>query len=161
MESRSEQRKRQNHQYIVIGRPVLANGGNCQCGNSRFSKSEDKKNRQQPRLIFLMLLPFMNAWGLHLPESIPNFIFPSIGIIMSVLFLIVSNGYLARSKAISISYQSLIEELPPEYQRKKVGTLYSGAWGEILNWRMGAVICAFMFLALIVIGIVLLCYTIN
>ena len=111
--------------------------------------------------LVVMLLPFMNAWGLHLPESIPNFIFPSIGIIMSVLFFVVTNGYLARLKAVSIPYQSLIEKLPPEYRRRKVNQLYSGTWGEILNWRMGGIICGFMFLALVVIGIVLLCYTIN
>ncbi len=111
--------------------------------------------------LVVMLLPFMDAWGLRLPESIPIFIFPAIGLIMSVLFFIVSNGYVARLKAVNIPYQSLIEKLPAEYRRKKVGKLYSGAWGEVLNWRMTTIICTFMFLALVVIGIVLLCCTIN
>ncbi len=111
--------------------------------------------------LVVMLLPFMKVWGLHLPESIPNFIFPAIGLVMSVLFFIVSNGYVARLKAVNIPYQSLFEKLPPEYRRKKVNQLYSGTWGEILNWRMGGIICGFMFLALIVIGIVLLCCTVN
>ncbi len=111
--------------------------------------------------LVVMLLPFMNVWGLHLPESIPNFIFPSIGIIMSVLFFIVSNGYIARLKAVSGPYQALIEKLPPQYQRKKINQLYPGEWGKILALQMTVTICTFMFLALVVIGIVLLCCTIN
>ncbi len=111
--------------------------------------------------LVVMLLPFMNAWGLHLPESIPNFIFPAIGLVMSVLFFIVSNGYLARLKAVHDTYQSLIEKLPFGYRENKVERLYPGVQGKILTWRMGAIICGFMFLALVVIGIVLLCCTIN
>lgn len=110
--------------------------------------------------LVVMLLPFLNAWGLKLPDDIPDFIFPSIGLIMSVLFYIVSNGYLTRLKAVSVPYQALIEKLPLEYQRKKVDLLNPGVWGKILNWKMGILICTFMFLALLGIGIVLLCHTI-
>lgn len=111
--------------------------------------------------LVVMILPFADIWNLHFPKEIPQWLFPAIGMLMAVAFFIVSNGYIARLKALSDPYQKLIDKLPPELRREKVKDMYSGVWGAVMNWRMASFICWFMFLALLIIGATLLYFTIN
>lgn len=110
--------------------------------------------------LVVMILPFADIWGLHFPEEVPRWLFPAVGMFMAIAFFIVSNGYIARLKALSDPYQELINSLPPKLQRKKITDMYSGVWGAVMNWRMAAFICLFMFLALMGIGSILLYFTI-
>lgn len=109
--------------------------------------------------LIVMLLPYFHGLGLYMPKGIPDFLFPFAGMIMALAFFIVSNGYIARLKALSEPYQNLITKLPSSYRRKTVRQLYPGIWGLVLNWRMTTFICSIMFLALEGIGATLLYFT--
>lgn len=111
--------------------------------------------------LVIMILPFADIWGLHLPEALPTWLFPGIGMVMAIAFFIISSGYIARFKALNDPYQALINKLPPSYRRKTIKELYPGALGKLLNWRMASFISVFMFLSLMVIGSVLLHFTLR
>ena len=109
--------------------------------------------------LVVMLLPFMNPWAMTFPEELPTFLFPCIGLIMTIAFFIISNAYIVRMKLMNTVYQDLINMLPPAYRRKQIRKVYHGIWGTILNCRMASFICYFMFFALTGIGTVLLWLT--
>jgi len=106
--------------------------------------------------LVVIILPYIDMWGLHLPESLSDDIITGVGILMAVVFFITSNGYIARIKAVNEVYQGLIEKLPPHCRRKTIKQIYPCFWGSVLSWRMMTLISIFMFLALIIIGITLL-----
>ena len=105
--------------------------------------------------LVVMILPFADIWGLRLSPTLPAWLFPIAGILMAIIFLIISCGSIVRISALSDPYQLLINKLPEECRRKTVRQLYPGFVGKLLSWRMAAVVCGFMFVALIVIGLIL------
>lgn len=107
--------------------------------------------------LVVMVLPFIDMWGLKLPESIPDFLFPLVGLILAVIFCIVWNGYLIRLKALSDAYQDLLGMLPKKFRRSKVKEIAPN--NELMNKQMAALVCWTMFIALIVIGVALLYFT--
>lgn len=111
--------------------------------------------------LVMMLLPFMDPWGLNLPDGLPNWLFQCIGLVMAFVFFIVSRGYIARLKALSDPYRNLIEKLPLNYRRKTVKELYPNWWGTVLNFRMASLVCSFMTISLLLIGSALLYFAIT
>jgi len=107
--------------------------------------------------LVVMVLPFIDMWGLKLPESIPDFLFPLVGLALAVIFCIVWNGYLIRLKALSDAYQDLLYMLPKKFRRSKVKEIAPD--NELMDKRMAALVCWTMFIALMVIGVALLYFT--
>lgn len=66
------------------------------------------------------LLPYANIWDISFGETIPNYLFPLVGILISIIFLYISNQYAQRLAAISDSYRKLIDMLPQEYRRNNL-----------------------------------------
>lgn len=58
--------------------------------------------------LVVMILPFADIRGLHLPKALPTWLFPGIGMVMAIAFFIISSGYIARFKALNDPYIELI-----------------------------------------------------
>lgn len=104
-------------------------------------------------ILIIMILPYADIWGIKFSESLPNWLFPSIGIIMNFLFLFFGKAQAKRLKAIGDSYKKVNNMLPVHLQRIK---LEKGNPKSLLNKRMTNFLIYAMFILLLIIGVVLL-----
>ena len=103
-------------------------------------------------VFIIILLPFAKVWNISLTETIPHFVFPIVGILLSFLFLYVSMQYAKRLSKIGETYRDLIEHLPEEFQRKHI---YKK--DKISFWKQIAyTVPLIMFFALFSFGVLVL-----
>lgn len=103
--------------------------------------------------LVVMLLPFMSYFGIDFNGALPKWIFPVMGLILSTVFFVVSKGYAIRLQAIGETYQRMIEMLPKKMQRTKTLEITKHS---IYNINMAEMIVYVMFIALWVIGVIIL-----
>ena len=103
--------------------------------------------------LVVMILPFADVWGFSLGDMVPNWIFPAVGILMSLAFFVIGKGYAVRLKAIGEVYDKLIQKLPKDYQRIKLKEINPHS---LSNMRMSFFIVYLMSGLLTALGIVLL-----
>lgn len=102
----------------------------------------------------LIVIIFPNAaqrLGVVFPSFSPV-IFPVVGFIMAITFLIISLGLARRLAAIGDTYQALIDMLPEEYRRKHDGDLKIA---EIHKTHLSVAINLVLFGGLAVLAIVI------
>ena len=107
-------------------------------------------------ILIVMILPFMSSLGIDFGNVFPKWIFPAIGLALSLVFLIVSLGYAARLRLVSEIYRKLISNLDKEYQRLTLEEVYSKCTTKILGCRMTTLICWVMFITLFLLGTILI-----
>ncbi|MCH5192186.1 MAG: hypothetical protein J1F23_08495 [Oscillospiraceae bacterium] len=112
-------------------------------------------------ILVISILPFAKLWGINFDSVIPKWIFPLIGLILSVLFFVFSMGYAERVEAVGAIYRDLINMLPQEYRRKKIIEMGNGPIYKIISLRLSKLIPYVMFVLLIAINIILLCIAIK
>lgn len=112
-------------------------------------------------ILIVMILPYMSYFGIDFGNAIPKWMFQVIGLILSILFLIVSLGYSFRLACVSSIYNELIQRLEPNCRRKKLSQVCPKALKKILSCNMTILICVVMFLTLILLGIILLLNSLN
>lgn len=103
--------------------------------------------------LVVMILPFANIWEFSLGDKIASWIFPAIGILMSLAFFIIGKGYAVRLTAIGKVYDKLIQKLPKDYRRIKLEEINPHS---LANMRMSFFIVYLMSILLTALGIVLL-----
>ena len=103
--------------------------------------------------LVVMILPFSSLWGIKISDSIPKWVFPTIGMALSVVFYIISMGYSLRLTAIGKSYNNLLNMLPKNYQRISIKETKNNS---ILSKNYSRLIVHLMFIALLVLGILFL-----
>lgn len=106
--------------------------------------------------LVVMILPFIDLWGLNLSDIIPNWVFPVVGLVLSVFFFIVGKGYAVRLTAIGISYSNLIEKLPEDIQRLKLSAIKRKS---LVNIRLSYFIVYSM--SFLLIGLAILLFIIS
>ncbi len=105
--------------------------------------------------LIVMLLPNLTDYfSLNIPKFLTEhaYIFPLLGIVMSVVFLYVSLNLGKRFKAISDTYNDLIKKLPEAYKRISIEDMPY----KFLNKSNYYPVVALMFLSLILIATLLL-----
>lgn len=103
--------------------------------------------------LVVMILPFSSLWGIKISDSIPKWVFPTIGMFLSVVFFVIGKGYSLRLTAIGESYNNLLKKLPEDYQRISIkGTKTN----SIFSKNYSRLIVNLMFIALVVLGILFL-----
>lgn len=107
-------------------------------------------------LIVLFLPNFASFIGIDLP-NFPKILFPSVALILSLVFLYVSIGYTKRLEASGNTYQNLINLLPDDLRRVSV-TDPSIKFGKFFSKRMSIMICVLMFFGLLLLSIVMIAY---
>ncbi len=68
-------------------------------------------------VLIVILLPFVDVWGIDFGGILPSFIFPLFGVLLSLIFLLVGRGHITRLSSIGKVYRHIIQQLPPEYRR--------------------------------------------
>lgn len=71
-------------------------------------------------VLIVIILPFSNIWDIDLSFKIPNFVFPLIGMVLSLVFLVIGKSFADRLTWVSKTYESIINMLPKKYRRKEV-----------------------------------------
>lgn len=124
--------------------------------------------------LVVMILPFADVWGFSLGDKAPQWIFPVIGILMSIAFLIIGIGYAIRLRAIGATYKNLIQMFPEEYRRLTIEEVCKKKSKEVekntakknplcllLSWSMSYLIIGVMFVSLILLGLLFLYFSIG
>ena len=107
--------------------------------------------------LLVLFLPNLTAFiGINLPKF-PSIVFPSVALIMSIVFLYVSIGYTKRLAAIGDTYQQIIGFLPSDLRRISI-TDARIKYGKIFNKRMSVVLCFLMFVSLLFLSVVMIIY---
>ena len=98
------------------------------------------------------LLPFSKIWEISLTKVIPNFVFPIVGIVLSLIFLYITIQYAHRLSKSSDTCRELIEHLPKEFQRKKLYDI------ERINFskKLAYIVPMIMFLTLVIFAVIIL-----
>ena len=97
-------------------------------------------------ILIVVMFPFVDILGVSFEEILPRWIFSAIGIVLSVMFLIVSKGYADRLKSIGDTYNRLIKMLPVQYRRNVIKS----------SMRLSYFITYIMFGLLIIISVITL-----
>lgn len=105
-------------------------------------------------ILIIILFPNLRDY-LQISLPIPDNFFRVIGLLLSLLFLYVSLGYVIRFQAIGNTYQSLINKLPKEFQRERIDT---SKYGKLFSLRITYIICVSLFLTLFALSFALLVY---
>lgn len=100
----------------------------------------------------VIILPFAKIWEIRLTEVIPEFWFPIVGTILSLIFLYITIQYAHRLSKISDTYREVIEHLPEEFRRK---SMYGKDRITILN-KLAYIVPIIMFLSLMAFATVVL-----
>ena len=108
--------------------------------------------------LVVMILPFINLWELNLGEAIPNWLFPTVGLCMSIAFFIIGKGYAVRLTAIGKTYENILRKLPDNFQRIQLKEINPHS---LANMRMAYFIVYLMTGLLTLLGIVLLTISIG
>ena len=103
--------------------------------------------------LVVMILPFANVWEFSLGEKVATWIFPAVGILMSLAFFVIGKGYAVRLTAIGKVYDNLIQKLPKDYRRIKLDEINPHS---LANMRMSFFIVYLMSALLTALGIGLL-----
>ena len=104
----------------------------------------------------MIFLPYVSDFlGITLPNKWPNFVFPLVGLLLSIVFLYVSLGYAVRLKAIGDTYQKLIDYLPVELKRCSLADLKIKG-SKLLRIRLSIVISIAMYACSAVLSIVMM-----
>lgn len=103
-------------------------------------------------ILIVTILPNITSYlNIVLPSITPK-IFPVLGIILTSFFCYVSLGYAKRLKVIGETYQNLINTLPSQYQRVKIGEIN----GKIYKVQYSKYISILFSLVLLTICVVML-----
>ncbi len=107
----------------------------------------------------IMLLPYLaGGLGLEIPEEFEPYkiVFPILGLVLALFFLYTALSLAKRFIAVSNKYNELTSSLPEELRRKNIKEMPL----KFLNTSNLYITIIFMFLALVVLGLVLLfvCY---
>lgn len=103
--------------------------------------------------LVVMLLPFMTYFEIDFDNALPKWLFPMIGLVLSIVFFVVSKGYAIRLQAIGDAYQNVLDQLPRNLQRKRIKEINNN---PIYSIHICGLITNVMFISLWVIGIILL-----
>ena len=101
------------------------------------------------------VLPVIQPFGLKIPEPMPKYTFPIVGIVMAVCFFFVSIVYAKRLECVGKGYEALLDRVPEEVRRKKIEDISSF---RPYQWRMAMVIPWIMFILLLAVNILFLKY---
>ena len=106
-------------------------------------------------LIIIILPNIAPHFDLYLPPM-PDLIFRFIGLILSIVFLYISFGYVIRLQAISDTYNNLIISLPENYKRESIENIKSKniPIGKIFKPRLSYMICFSLFFSLVFLSII-------
>ena len=118
----------------------------------------------------ITIFPFVSPWN-HCEKLIvflPKWIFPIIGMILSMVFGFVMLGYVRRFGYIGEVYRKMIKELPRDYQFKSLQTKTSlketprGAKLDyILGRNMSVIVKSVMFLTLFFVALIVFIITVK
>ena len=103
--------------------------------------------------LIVMILPFANIWDFSLGDKIEPWIFPVIGLLMTLVFSVIGKGYAIRLQAIGHTYGELIDKLPKEFKRQKIEQRTKCC---IMTKHFSNLIVDLMTVLLLILGIVLL-----
>lgn len=103
--------------------------------------------------LIVMILPFANIWEFSLGNKIGLWIFPVIGLLMTLVFSVIGKGYAIRLQAIGHTYGELIDKLPKEFKRQKIEQRTKCC---IMTKHFSNLIVNLMTVLLLILGIVLL-----
>ena len=112
-------------------------------------------------ILVVSTLPFTKIWGIDFDSLIPKWIYPIIGLALSVLFFIISTGYAVRLEAVGNIYKDLIKMLPQKYRRKETGEMGDGAIYKVIDVPLTKLLTRVMFILLIALNIILLYISIK
>ena len=112
-------------------------------------------------ILVVSILPFTKIWGIDFDSLIPKWIYPIIGLALSVLFFIISTGYAVRLEAVGNIYKDLIKMLPQKYRRKETGEMGDGAIYKVIDVPLTKLLTRVMFILLIALNIILLYISIK
>lgn len=107
-------------------------------------------------LVVLFLPNLASFLGIDLPDF-PKILFPSVALILSLVFLYVSIGYSKRLEASSNTYLKFIKLFPDDLRRVPLDDP-SIKFGKFFSKRMSIVICVLMFCGLLLLSIVMIAY---
>ena len=108
--------------------------------------------------LIVMILPFADIAGFSLGDTVPQWIFPVVGLMMTVAFFVVGKAYAVRLTATGMAYGRLIDKLPKEYRRVKLEEINPHS---IVNARMAYFIVYIMSVLLVGLGIFLLVISVS
>lgn len=109
--------------------------------------------------LVVIILPFAGAaWGVDFNNTLPMWVFPIVGLILTVVFLVIGRGYCLRLEAIGKSYNGLIEMLPESYKRRKLSEISSKE--NIFIKPLSNFLVYTMFVALLILDFVMFYITI-
>ncbi|MBE6675620.1 MAG: hypothetical protein E7594_02145 [Ruminococcaceae bacterium] len=103
--------------------------------------------------LIVMILPFADIAGFSLGNTVPQWIFPVVGLMMAVAFFVIGKAYAVRLTATGIAYSRLSDKLPKEFRRVKLEEINPHS---IANVRMAYFIVYIMSALLFGLGILLL-----
>lgn len=103
--------------------------------------------------LIVMILPYIHIVDLPFGETIPKWVFPLIGMLMTVAFFVIGKAFAVRLTAIGKSYNNLIKKLPKEYRRTKLEEINPHS---VANTNMSYSIVHIMAALLMILGGVLL-----
>ncbi len=107
-------------------------------------------------LIVIVLPNIASFIGITLPEM-NNIVFPIIGIIMSIVFLYISLGYVVRLRASSITYENLMNMLArEEYKRTSIKDKEKMPFSWLFSPSLAMILVITMFVILVSISIFLI-----
>lgn len=105
-------------------------------------------------LVVMFLPELTEKLGFSIPEALnKQYIFPIIGLFLSLAFFYVSIGNAKRLKSVGHTYSKLINQLPSCLQRTRIDELKEF---KIVNHVMVYVMPCAMFVSLIAIAVILL-----
>jgi len=116
------------------------------------------------------VFPFVSPWNLceQLVPYLPKWIFPLVGMVLSVVFGFVIFGYVRRFRRTGEAYRNMIKNLPERYRIKFLRnhnslkeTPKGEKWDYILGKNMSAVITVTMFSVLFFFALLVLIVTLK
>lgn len=110
--------------------------------------------------VIVLFLPNVASFlKIDLPKF-PKFVFPLVALALALVFLYISIGYAKRLEASGDTYKNLISLLPEELQRIPLSSPKI-KYGKFFSRRMSVVICILMFLGLVILAFVMVCYNLT
>lgn len=111
-------------------------------------------------ILAISALPFVRIWDVNsLPQEFPRYVFPIVGLVLSLLFITVMLAYTRRMECSRKSYTQLIDMLPPEYQLETVKRNPDD--NSLVTKQMAKIIILVMFACLVLVGITSLIFSIK
>ena len=111
--------------------------------------------------VVVNILPFTSIWNIDFTGIIPKWIFPSVGILISIFFIIISGAYTIRVTTVGKTYKNLIKMLPHDLQRIDITDLGDKRIYKILNYPMAKILPEVMMVTLMALSVIMLVICIN